>query len=374
MERRLKLKINGESPRSLFLALVLAKFNYDIYIFDPLINSEFNYADQIYSFSNFSKNLLCNFGIWNKFEDISYSFNSYEFKDNIISEHLLLRTEISEKNLNTIGWTAKFSDIKSLLTNKLKDFDNVHFILKNQLVDGSKTFDFEFNFKSYDEYPLKTNNRKKEQILIFNVFLRGNVEKRLYEINTTDGLLILTPINNNFYQIIWNNVSIQIKERSQNSKSFFLDNLTTLLPNDLKIDQIIGDIKSLNVNDISSTYLIKYKSIYFSENKFKSNILFNLKFDIIIHKILQIYYFLENNDPKSFKILDNLGFLYLYRKYVELKIKFSFSSFFINLFTLNNLFYLFLRKLLFILFKRVNLLKIFFIRNLLTYNLKHSIK
>ena len=81
-----------------------------------------------------------------------------------------------------------------------------------------------------------------------------------------------------------------------------------------------------------------------------------------------------NNDTKSIKILVNLGFLYLYRKYVELKIKFSFSSFFINLFTLNNLFYLFLRKLLFILFKRVNLLKIFFIRNLLTYNIKHSIK
>ena len=374
MKRRLKLKINGESPRSLFLAFVLAKFKYDVYIFDSLINSEFNYADQIYSFSNFTKTLLSNFEIWNEFEDISYCFNSIEFKDNVISEQLLLRTEISEKYLNTFGWTAKYSDIKSLLKNKLKDFDNVHFILKNQLVDESKTFDFEFNFKSYDENPLKTHNRKKEQILIFNVFLRGNVEKRLYEINTTDGLLILTPINNNFYQIIWNNVSIQIKERSQNSKSFFLDNLTTLLPNDLKIDQIIGDIKSLNVSDISSTYLIKYKSIYFSENKFKSNILFNLKFDIIIHKILQIYYFLENNDPKSIKILDNLGFLYLYRKYIELKIKFSFSSFFINLFTLNNLFCLFLRKLLFILFKRVNLLKIFFIRNILTYNLKHSIK
>ena len=78
--------------------------------------------------------------------------------------------------------------------------------------------------------------------------------------------------------------------------------------------------------------------------------------------------------PKSFIILDKLRFLYLCRKYVELKIKFSFSSFFINLFTLNNLFCLFLRKLLFILFKRVNLLKIFLIRNLLALNIKHSIK
>jgi len=374
MRRRLKLKINGESPRSLLLAYILAKLKCDVYVFDSLINSEFHYADQIYSFSNFTKNLLCNFDIWNEFEDISYGFNSLEFKDNIVSEQLLLRTEISEKNLNNIGWTAKYSDIKSLLTNKLKDFDNVHFILKNQLADESLTFDFDFYFKSYDEYPLKPFKRINGQILIFNVFLRGNVEKRLYEINTTDGLLILTPINNNFYQIIWNNVSIQIKERSQKSKSFFLDNLTTLLPNELKIDQIIGDINSLNVSDISSTYIIKNKLIYFNENKFKSNILFSYKFDNIIYSILQIYYFLENVDPKNIKILNNLGFLYLYRKFVELKIKFSLSIFFINLFTLNNIFCLFLRKFLFILLKRVNILKIYFIRNLITLNTNHSIK
>ena len=374
MKRRFKLKINGESPRSLFLAFVLAKLKCDVYIFDSLINSESNYADLIYSFSNLSKNLLINFNLWNEFEDISYGFNSFEFKDNIVSEQLLLRTEISEKYLNTFGWTVKYSDIKSLLTSKLSNFDNVHFVLKNQLVDESLIFDFEFNFKSYDEYPLNNLKKINEQILIFNVYLRGNVEKRLYEINTTNGLLILTPINNNFYQIVWNNVSNQILERSLISKSFFLDNLTTLLPNELKIYQIIGDIKFLNVSDISSTYIIKNKSIYFNENKFRSNTLINFKFDIFINNILKIFYLLENNDPNNIWILNNLGFRYLYRKYIELKIMFSFSNFLINLLTLNNIFSLFLRKLLFILLNRVNLLKISFIRILITLNIKYLIK
>ena len=374
MKRSLKLKINGESPRGLFLAFVLAKFKCDVYIFDCLINSEYNYADQIYSFSNFSKNLLSNLNIWNEFEEISYGFNSVDFKDNIVSKQLLLRTENSEQYLNTFGWTVKYSDIRRLITNKLKNSDNVHFILKNQIVDDSLIFDFEFNFKGFDEYSLENLNRKNEHILIFNVCLRGNVEKRLYEINTIDGLLILTPINNNFYQIIWNNVPIQIKERSQNSKSFFLDNLTTLLPNEIKIDQIIGDINYLKVSDISSTYIINNRSIYFNENKFKSNTLFNFKFDNITHNILQIYNFIENNDPKNIKILNKLGFCYLYRKYVELKLKFSFPISFINLFTLNNIFCLFYRKLLFILVKRVNLLKSYVIRYLITLNIKDSIK
>jgi len=373
MKRRLKLKINGESPRGLFLAFVLAKFKCDVYIFDCLINSEHNYADQIYSFSNFSKNLLSNLNIWNEFEEISYGFNSVEFKDNIVSKQLLLRTESSEQYLNTFGWTVKYSDIRRLITNKLKNSDNVHF-LKNQIVDESLIFDFEFNFKGFDEYSLENLNRINEHILIFNVCLRGNVEKRLYEINTIDGLLILTPINNNFYQIIWNKVPIQIKERSQNSRSFFLDNLTTLLPNEIKIDQIIGDINYLKVSDISSTYIINNRSIYFNENKFKSNILFNFKFDSITHNILQIYNFIENNDPKNIKILNKLGFCYLYRKYAELKIKFSFPISFINLFTLNNIFCLFYRRLLFILVKRVKLLKSYVIRYLITLNIKDSIK
>ena len=374
MKRRLKLKINGESPRSLFLAYILAKFKCDVYIFDSLINSEFNYSDQIYSFSNFSKNLLSNFDIWNEFEEISYGFNSLEFKDNIVSDQLLLRTEISEKYLNAFGWTVKYSDIKSLLTNKLSNFDNVHFILKNQLVEESLIFDFEFNFRSYNEYPLEISKRINEQILIFNACLRGNVEKRLYEINTTSGLLILTPINNNFYQIIWNNVSIQVKERSLNSKSFFLDNLTSLLPNELKIDQIIGDINFLNVSDISSTYIIKNKSIYFNENKFNSNTLFNNKFDTIIDNVLQIYYFIENNDPKIIWILNKLGLCYLYRKCVDLKIMFSFSIFFKNLFKQNNIVFLFLRKSFFILLKRFNFLKVTFIRNFITLDIKNIIK
>jgi len=374
MKRRLKLKIKGVSPRSLFLAFVLAKFNCDVYIFDSLTSSEFNIADQIYSFSNFSKNLLTNFDIWNEFEDISYGFNSFEFRDNIVNDKFILRREISKKFLNTFGWTARYSDIKSLLTNKLKSSDNVYFILKNQLVDESLIFDFEFYFKSCYEYPLETFKRINEQTLIFNVCLRGNVEKRLYEINTTNGLLILTPINNNFYQIIWNNVSIQVKERSLNSKSFFLDNLTSLLPNELKIDQIIGDINFLNVSDISSTYIIKNKSIYFNENKFNSNTLFNVKFDNIIDNVLQIYYFLENNDPKIIWILNKLGLCYLYRKCVDLKIMFSFSIFFKNLFKQNNIVFLFLRKSFFILLKRFNFLKVTFIRNFITLDIKNIIK
>ena len=368
MKSKLKLKINGESPRSILLALVLASFNYDIYIFDFFSNNDSINNDQIFSFTNFSKNLLSKFDIWNEFERITYSFNSLKFTDNLASDQLILRTE---NYSNTFGWITKYSAFKSLLINKLNNLGNVHFISRDELNDESQIFDFEFNFKSYEEYPLSVLKRVDTQIIIFNAYLRGNVEKRLYEINTTDGLLILTPIDKNLYQIIWNDAPIQIKERSRYSKSFFLDNLTILLPNELKADQIIGDIKFLNVSNNSNPYLIKNKSIYFNENKFKSNTLYDFKFDDIINVVIQINNFLQNNSPKNITILNKLVFYYLFRIYLELKIKFSFKNILINVFTLNNIFSLFFRKLLFNLLKRLNSLKSIVIRNLNYSNIKN---
>ena len=378
MERRLKFKVYGESPRSLLLAFFLAKIKCDIYIIDPLINSKTYEDKQIFTFSNFSKYLLSKFDIWDEFEDISYGFTSLRIIDNLVSEQLLLRAEnFHERYLNTFGWTTRYSDIKSLLLNKLINFDNVYFISKNQLSDESLIFDYEFNFKSYNKilnlfnYPLSILKRIDEQILIFDVYIRGNVERRLYEINTTDGLLVLTPINKNLYQIIWYNSSDKIIERSLSSKSFFLDNLTAILPNDIKVDQIIGDINFYHVNNIDSFFLINNKSIYFNENKYNSNTLCNLEFENIIKSTLKICNFLENNDAASNRILNKLGFYSLLIKYEELLVKFSFSSFIINLLITHNVFLSILRKILFTLIKRINLFKILIMRKLSNSNINN---
>tara|TARA_B100000212_G_C27363013_1_gene529079 strand:- start:408 stop:1556 length:1149 start_codon:yes stop_codon:yes gene_type:complete len=378
MERRLKFKVYGESPRSLLLAFFLAKIKCDIYIIDPLINSKTYEDKQIFTFSNFSKYLLSKFDIWDEFEDISYGFTSLRIIDNLVSEQLLLRAEnFHERYLNTFGWTTRYTDIKSLLLNKLINFDNVYFISKNQLSDESLIFDYEFNFKSYNKilnlfnYPLSILKRIDEHILIFDVYIRGNVERRLYEINTTDGLLVLTPINKNLYQIIWYNSSDKIIERSLSSKSFFLDNLTAILPNEIKVDQIIGDINFYHVNNIDSFFLINNKSIYFNENKYNSNTLCNLEFENIIKSTLKICNFLENNDAASNRILNKLGFCSLLIKYEELLVKFSFSSFIINLLITHNVFLSILRKILFTLIKRINLFKILIMRKLSNSNINN---
>ena len=381
MKRRFKFKINGESPRSLILAFVLSKFECDIYLYNFLRDSNSNEDYQILSFSNFSKNLFNKFDTWKELKDFSYGVTSLHIKDNLVSDQLLLRNGncCKKEYASTIGWIINYSNIKSLLINKLINVDNVHFISKNQKHNESLIFDYEFNFYSHEKFlslfklPLSISKRIDNQVLIFDVFLRGNVEKRLYEINTIEGLVVLTPLNKHSYQIIWNNASLRIKERALSSKSLFLDNLTSLLPNELQIDQIIGDIKFFYYSNVHPAYLIKNKSIYFNESKLKSNTLYDINFDIVIRNMLQIYKYLDNNTSKRFKILCKLRF-YFFRKYLGIILRFSFSNYLINLFTVNSIFSLYFRKLLFILFKRIILLKNFFMRNISYLNIDNSIK
>ena len=381
MKRRFKFKISGESPRSLLLAFVLSKFECDIYLYNFLRDSNSNEDYQILSFSNFSKNLFNKFDTWKELKDFSYGVTSLHIKDNLVSDQLLLRNGncCKKEYASTIGWIINYSNIKSLLINKLINVDNVHFISKNQKHNESLIFDYEFNFYSHEKFlslfklPLSISKRIDNQVLIFDVFLRGNVEKRLYEINTTEGLVVLTPLNKHSYQIIWNNASLRIKERALSSKSLFLDNLTSLLPNELQIDQIIGDIKFFYYSNVYPAYLIKNKSIYFNESKLKSNTLYDINFDIVIKNILQIFKYLDNNTSKRFKILCKLRFYFL-RKYLGIILKFSFSNYLINLFTVNSIFSLYFRKLLFILIKRIILLKNFFMRNISYLNIDNLIK
>ena len=381
MKRKYKLKINGKSPRSLLLANVLAKLNCEVYIYDFLRNHDSKKDYQIFLFSNTSKNLLTKFEIWNEIKDISYGFTSLSIKDDLISEQLLLRPEnFSKKYLDTLGWTTNYSDIKKLLINKLINYDNVHFISKNQLKDKSLIFDYELTFHSYFknlyffELPLINFKKIDEQIFIFNVYLRGHIKKRLYEINTTKGSLMLIPLDNNLYQIIWNNSPFRKKEYSTISKSFFLDNLTTLLPNELKVDQIVGEINSLPFNNIYSRFSIKNNKIYFFDYKSKSNIIHDINFDILIRNTIQIYNFLERNQPRKIEITNKFGFYYLLRKYEEININFSLPNYLFNLFRLNNILSIFIRKFLFILLKRINLIKKFFMSNLIISNIDNLIK
>ena len=72
-------------------------------------------------------------------------------------------------------------------------------------------------------------------LVIFKVLLRGNVEKRAYENIFLGESLLLIPLENNIYQIIWEASTNKSRYLFNLNENLFLDNLSTMLPKDFKL-------------------------------------------------------------------------------------------------------------------------------------------
>ena len=89
--------------------------------------------------------------------------------------------------------------------------------------------------------------------MTFEVLVRGNIHRRAYEIFRKEGPLALLPLDANRYQIIWTASTSKSTDRLNASKSFLIDNLSTIVPEDFKLDQINSEI---NIFPISLSFCL----------------------------------------------------------------------------------------------------------------------
>ena len=99
--------------------------------------------------------------------------------------------------------------------------------------------------------------------MTFKVLLRGNVNKRAYEIFRDEGPLALLPLSDNLYQVIWTSSISKAKDRLNLSKSLLLDNLSVKLPRNLRLDQMVGDVNSFPVSLSFTIPSFDFKNVIF---------------------------------------------------------------------------------------------------------------
>ena len=132
---------------------------------------------------------------------------SYKDKETIVNNFM----KIMEKII-VINKKATAKDIYEL--NKIL-FDYQFFSTGANSLD-KKFIDFVDIKKSYSQ-----------SCLTFKVSLRGNCEKRAYEIFRREGPLALLPLEKNLYQVIWTSSTLKSIERLNSDKNFLMDNLST---------------------------------------------------------------------------------------------------------------------------------------------------
>jgi len=94
------------------------------------------------------------------------------------------------------------------------------------------------------------------------------VESCAYEIFREEGPLALLPLDKNLYQIIWTSSTSKSIDRLNTDKNFLMDNLSTILPDYFKLDQIVGEVNLFPVSLSINLSIFNSKKLLFVGDSF----------------------------------------------------------------------------------------------------------
>ena len=366
MKNKLKIKINGEDLPNLFLAFLLLKKGFKVQIIKNNSSKDIG-KSKLFLISHSTKLMLDDLNLWDKLKYKAYSVGSLLISDVSLFEKLNFSFEDSyfnNKVQDNIGWIINYSDISELLLYELSKFNNIFSdinINKNSYLNSYKNLNSTLKENSKRNFFIPILSKNKKSCIEFTVLVRGNADKKFYTLLTKKGIIFLVPINKNLFRVKWILKNFILESMLRNGNSFLLDNLSTILPNELIVDQIIDDL------NISPNYL----PIFSPLSKFKKNfvttddsyLLCDLKLydlNLSFREVIFIYNLIADLNLKNLTELGILKFKILILK----TSKFILSFIIYELFLINNFF---LKRIIFYLLKKFTVLKRLFL-NLLFLN------
>ena len=277
MKNKFNFKIVGSGPTGLLLSIALSKFDCNIFLTDLLTKDRLIDKDKTYAITHSTRKILTKFRLWKKLEPFLFGFDTLSISDTVTSAFTKLTIDDLDFDISSaenIGWVVKHSDLMNVFFREIDNYDNIFFMKPQNLTEKKILFDYQFfstGATSFDKKIFNFINFKKnynQACLTFKVSLRGNCEKRAYEIFRDEGPLALLPLGKNLYQVIWSSTTLKSIDRLNSDKNFLLDNLSTILPVEFKLDQIIGEFNIFPVSLSLNFQLFNLKKFVFVGDAF----------------------------------------------------------------------------------------------------------
>ena len=277
MKNKFNLKIVGSGPTGLLLSIALSKFDFNIFLTDLLSRDRLIDKDKTYAITHSTRKILSKFRLWEKLEPYLFGFDSLSISDSVISSFTNLTISDLDDDIRlaeNIGWVVKHSDLMNVFFQEIDNSENIFFMTPQKLLNKKIVFDYQFfstGANSLDKKLVDFIDFKKsynQSCLTFKVSLRGNIEKRAYEIFRKEGPLALLPLEKNLYQVIWTSSTLKSIERLNSDKNFLMDNLSTILPSRFKLDQIIGEFNIFPVSLSLNLPALNFKKLVFLGDAF----------------------------------------------------------------------------------------------------------
>jgi len=359
MNNNFKVKIFGDDTSNLFLAFLLLKKGFKVKILNKYNKSKNIHKEKFLFISHSTKLILDNSNLWNQFKDRAYSIESLSLLDISILKKIDFSfndLKFNKPSPNNLGWIVSNADLDDLLLNEISKFNDV-FSSSNFKIDTEIKNSYNnlialnknLNKKSFSSFFSKNKYSSVE----FIASLRGYVHKRYYSIINEYGFIFICPINNNLFSVKWIIKKSLLERTLSFGKSFLLDNLSTIIPDELKIDQIIG---SLNITPFYPDILkgsSKKNFLIISKGPVK---LLDLRLEglnLSFSEVIFIY-----NHVKKIDFKNKISYSFLKLKFFGLKFfKLKILNIFYELILMNNYFLYFLKSSFFYIFKKVIFLK-----------------
>ena len=378
MNKNFNFKIVGSGPTGLLLAITLSKLNFNIYLTDLLSREKLINKDKTYAITHSTRKILSKFNLWDKLNSHLFKFDSLSISDSVISNFTILTTSDLDKDISsqkTIGWVVKHTDLMNVFFDEIDKINNIFFKTSSDLAYEDINFDYNFistgansNFKKNKNY-IDFKKSYNQSCLTFEVLVRGNVHRRAYEIFRKEGPLALLPLDTNRYQVIWTASTSKSIDRLNSSKTFLLDNLSTILPENFKLDQINSEINIFPVSLSLSLPFFKSKNVVFVGDSFHTfHPVGGQGLNTCWRDVNVIYDIFARDLSTSSKSLNIFKYKYYFKRSLDITLTIVITDFLIKLFANNNLILIPLRKISFLLLN-----KFLFVRRIILNHMTKSI-
>ena len=378
MNKNFNFKIVGSGPTGLLLAITLSKLNFNIYLTDLLSREKLINKDKTYAITHSTRKILSKFNLWDKLNSHLFKFDSLSISDSVISDFTILNTSDLDNDissLETIGWVVKHTDLMNVFFDEIDKINNIFFKTSSDLAYEDINFDYNFistgansNFKKNKNF-IDFKKSYNQSCLTFEVLVRGNVHRRAYEIFRKEGPLALLPLDTNRYQVIWTASTSKSIDRLNSSKTFLLDNLSTILPENFKLDQINSEINIFPVSLSLSLPIFNSKNVVFVGDSFHTfHPVGGQGLNTCWRDVNVIYDIFARDLSTSSKSLNIFKYKYYFRRSLDITSTIVITDSLIKLFANNNLILIPLRKISFLLLN-----KFLFVRRIILNHMTKSI-
>jgi len=248
------IKILGSGPTGSLLALNLASADCKITLIEPLEEKDLLSKDKGYAITQSSRRIFEEFGLWKSIEKLASGFTTLSIMDQEISSSVIVRANDLKKinsNQINIGWVIDHKDLMKILIDSIKCNRYINKFKVDSTDD--KTFDFVLAADGRDSLSRKKWNIQyvkkfyNQRCISFKAILKGAPPKRAYEIFRHEGPLALLPLKNCTFQVIWFSSIADTQQKLRLSDNELLDRLTSILPDKIIAEKIIGEISNYSV-------------------------------------------------------------------------------------------------------------------------------